>query len=65
MYYSNNNNIKYIGSIIKCKNFESDHYTINLCVISSFMVLNGFNYLFLFKKEFLYKNYFTNNFIEF
>ena len=45
-YSNNNNNIKYIDSTIKCIGFESFHYTINLD-ISSFMVFNDFNSIFL------------------
>ena len=40
MYSSHNNNIKCIG-------FESFHYFINLNVVSSFMIFNGFDYMFL------------------
>ena len=47
MYSSHNNNIKCVGSIIKCIDFESFHYIIKLDVISSFMLFRDFNYMFL------------------
>ena len=47
MYYSHNNNIKYVDSTIKCIDFESFHYAINLDVVSFFMVFNDFDYMFL------------------
>ena len=40
MYFSYNNNIKYII-------FESIHYAINLDTVSSFMVFNDFDFIFL------------------
>ena len=43
MYFSHNS----IGSNIKCIDFESIHYVINLDVVSSFMVFNDFDYIFL------------------
>ena len=46
-YSSNNSNIKYIGSTIKCIAFESIHYAINLDVVSSFVVFNDFDFMFL------------------
>ena len=47
MYSSYNNNIKCVGSTIKYIGFESIHYVINLGVISSFIVFNDFDYMFL------------------
>ena len=47
MYSCHNNNIKYVGSIIKCIDFESIHYTINLDVVSFFMIFSDFDYMFL------------------
>ena len=46
MYSSCNSNIKCVGLIIKCMNFESIHYTINLDAISSFMDFSDFDYMF-------------------
>ena len=45
--YIHNSNIKYIGSPIKCIGFEPIHYNINLDVVSSSMVFNDFDYMFL------------------
>ena len=39
MYFSYNNNIKYMDSVIKYIGFESIHYAISLDIISSFMIL--------------------------
>ena len=45
-YYSHHINIKYVSSIIKCIDFESIDFA-NLDVVSSFMVFNDFDYMFL------------------
>ena len=47
MYSSHNNNIKYVDLIIKYIGFKLFHYTINLNVVSSFMIFNDFDYIFL------------------
>ena len=47
MYYSYNSNIKCVDLTIKCIGFDSFYYTINLNVVSSFMVFYGFDYIFL------------------
>ena len=47
MYPSHNSNIKCVGLTIKCVGFELIHYAINLDVVLSFMVFNGFDYIFL------------------
>ena len=47
MYSSHNNNIKCVGSTIKYVGFESIHYVINLDIVSSFMVFNDFDSMFL------------------
>ena len=46
-YSSYNRNIKCVGSTIKCMGFELIHYTINLDVVSSFMVFRDFDSMFL------------------
>ena len=46
-YFSHNSNIKCISLIIKCIDFESIHCTINLNVVSSFMVFSEFDFIFL------------------
>ena len=47
MYSSRNSNIKCVGLIIKCMDFESIHYTIyNLDAVSSFIVFSDFDYMF-------------------
>ena len=46
-YFSHKSNIKNIDSIIKYIGFESIHYVINLDVVSSFMIFNNFDYIFL------------------
>ena len=46
-YYSHNNNIKYMGSTIKCIDFELIHYVINLDVVLSFMIFRDFDYIYL------------------
>ena len=46
-YSSHNSNIKCVDSTINCISFESFHNVINLNVVSSFMVFNGFDYMFL------------------
>ena len=47
MYSSHNNNIKCVGSTIKRVGFESINYAINLDIVSSFMVFNDFDSMFL------------------
>ena len=47
MYSSHNNNIKCVGLTIKHVGFESIHYAINLDIVSSFMVFNDFDSMFL------------------
>ena len=47
MYSSYNSNIKCVGSTIKYISFESIHYTINMNIVSSFMVFNDVDYMFL------------------
>ena len=47
MYSIHNSNIKCVGSTIKCIDFESIHYVINLDVVSSLMVFRDFDYMFL------------------
>ena len=47
MYSNHNSNIKYVDSTIKCIDFQSFHYTINMDAILSFMVFNDFDYMFL------------------
>ena len=42
-YFSHNSNIKYINSIIKYIGFESFHYTINIDVVSSYVIFNNFD----------------------
>ena len=46
-YYSHNSNIKCVDSTIKCIGFKSFHYAINLDVVSSFVVFNDFDFMFL------------------
>ena len=46
-YFSHNNSIKCVDSTIKCIDFESIHYAINLDVVSSLMVFSDFDFLFL------------------
>ena len=46
-YSSHDSNSKCVGSTIKYIGFEPIHYTINLNVVSSFMVLSDFNFMFL------------------
>ena len=46
-YSNHNSNTKYIDSTIKCIDFESFHYTINLDVVSSFVIFSDFDSLFL------------------
>ena len=48
MYFSYNSNFKYIDSTIKYKGFDSINYIINLDIISSFILYNDFNFIFLF-----------------
>ena len=47
MYYSYYSNIKCIDLTIKCIDFKSFHYVINLNVVSSFVVFNNFDSIFL------------------
>ena len=47
MSSSYNSNIKCTCLTIKCIDFESFHYTINLDAISFFMVFNNFDFMFL------------------
>ena len=47
MYYSHNSNIKCVGLVIKCIGFEPIDYAINLNVVSSSMVFNDFDYIFI------------------
>ena len=47
MYSSYNSNFKYVGSTIKCINFESIHYNINHNVVSSSMIFSDFDSMFL------------------
>ena len=46
-YFSHNSSIKCVYSTIKCIDFESIHYAINLDVVSSLMVFSDFDFLFL------------------
>ena len=47
MYYSHNNNIKYVSLIIKYIGFKPTLYIINLDIILSYMIFNDFHYMFL------------------
>ena len=47
MYSKHNSNIKCVDLIIKCINFESFYYAINLNIISFSMVFSNFDYMFL------------------
>ena len=46
IYFSYNSNIKCIDLTIKCINFKSIHYTINLGVVSSSMIFSDFDFMF-------------------
>ena len=46
-YYSHNSNIKYVDSTIKCIDFESFYYVINLDIVSSFVVFSDFDSILL------------------
>ena len=46
-YSSDNSNIKCVGSTIKCISFEPIHYTISLDIVSSSMIFNDFDSIFL------------------
>ena len=46
-YFNHNINIKCIDLIIKCIGLEPIHYVINLYVVSSSMIFNNFNSIFL------------------
>ena len=41
MYSSHNNNIKCVGSVIKCISFETIHYVININIVSLSMVFSN------------------------
>ena len=45
MYSSHNSNIKYVDPTIKCIDFKSFHYTINLDFVSSFVVFSDFDFM--------------------
>ena len=45
-YSCHNNNIKYVGSTIKCIGFESLHHAINLHIFSSYMVFSDYDSMF-------------------
>ena len=47
MCYSYNNNNIYVDLTIKCIDFQSFHYAINMDVISSFVDFSDFDYMFL------------------
>ena len=47
MYSNHSSNIKCVGTTIKYIDFESIHYTLNLDDVSSFIVYNDFDYMFL------------------
>ena len=47
MYYCQNSNIKYVGLTIKCIGFKPIYYTIEVNDISSSMIFNGFDFIFL------------------
>ena len=47
MYFSHNNNIICVDSTINCIGFEPIHYTVNLDVVSSPMIFNDFDFMFL------------------
>ena len=47
MYSSRNSNIKYVGSTIKCIDFKSFYYTINLNIFSLFAGFKDFDYMFI------------------
>ena len=47
IYYIHNSNIKSEDLMIKYIGFKSFHYAINLDVVSSFMVFNDFDSIFL------------------
>ena len=46
-YSSHNSNIKCVDSTIKCIDFESFHYVINLDVGLSFMIFSSFDSIYL------------------
>ena len=46
-YSSHNSNIKCVDSTIKCIGIESFHCVNNMDVVSSIMVFNDFDYMFL------------------
>ena len=45
-YYSHNNNIKYVSLTIKCIDFESITYVINLVVVLSSIIFKDFDFMF-------------------
>ena len=47
MYFSYNNNIICVDLTIKCIDFESFYYAMNLDVISSYIVFNDLDSMFL------------------
>ena len=47
IYFSYNSDIKCVGSTIKCIILEPIYYTINLNVVSSSMIFNDFDFMFL------------------
>ena len=46
-YSNHNNNIKCVSLTIKCIDFETIHYVINLDVILSFMIFSDFDSMLL------------------
>ena len=46
-YSSHNNNIKYISLTIKCMDFKPIHNAINMDVVSSFIIFDDFNSMYL------------------
>ena len=46
-YFSHNSNIKCVESTINYVYFHPIHYTINMDVISSFMIIRDLDYMFL------------------
>ena len=45
--HNHNSNIKYVNSTIKCLGFKRIYYAINLDFVSSPIVFNNFDYMFL------------------
>ena len=50
----NNSNFKCVNSIIKYIGFESFYYTINLDIVSSFVIFNDFSSIFSFQNKFIF-----------